>query len=325
MVSKSVIRLLVIIFLINISGSIYSIDLLTSEAQWAKDKAVALKKENKLNQLIRLYKNIRELRDKEANGTATQHELNELQRRMKQIKKGAAVIGITIAAIAALSAIGLYKKTTGKISVAIMLDASHYDITAIKKKIQDVAHAKGISPLTRFTYPHISLVIYQIPFTNREEATYLLHENETDAIKGWLWAEKIVPYPFNPITLTPKEVTVIGENLRSLVIEFNDDDNRMTQIFNDLKMHLRKKYSRVIFPHSSVRPHISIGPINDDFPKEILKQLIDSINKSGEFKKLEIKKLVPLIMTTPMEIASMGSFDQRLHNNNVVLNLSIKL
>lgn len=77
-------------------------DIIKSKAQWVKTKASRVK-EKTLDRLVKRYRDTQELRRKKAEGTATPVELKTLQRRMKKIKIAAAVIGITLATIAAIA------------------------------------------------------------------------------------------------------------------------------------------------------------------------------------------------------------------------------
>ncbi len=110
---KFVMQFLVITFIVNMPGSVYSMDTIRSKAQWVKTKA-AKAKEKTLDRLVKQYRATQEFRRKKAAGTATPAELAKLKRQMKTIKIAAAAIGITLAAIAAIAggtyAYSSYKK-----------------------------------------------------------------------------------------------------------------------------------------------------------------------------------------------------------------------
>lgn len=93
---------LVTTFVVSSPGSVYSMDTIKSKVQWVKTKA-AKAKEKTLDRLVELYRNTQELRRKKAEGTATSTELKRLERRMRNIQRAAAAIGITLAIIAAIA------------------------------------------------------------------------------------------------------------------------------------------------------------------------------------------------------------------------------
>ena len=82
---KFVMQFLVITFIVNMPGSVYSMDTIRSKAQWVKTKA-AKAKEKTLDRLVKQYRATQEFRRKKAAGTATPAELAKLKRQMKTIK-----------------------------------------------------------------------------------------------------------------------------------------------------------------------------------------------------------------------------------------------
>ncbi len=97
---------LVATFIASMPGSVYSMDTIRSKAQWVKTNA-AKAKEKTLDRLVKKYRATQELRRKKAAGTATSAELKKLERQMRNIRRVAAAIGITLVTIAAIAG-GIY-------------------------------------------------------------------------------------------------------------------------------------------------------------------------------------------------------------------------
>lgn len=77
---------------------------LKAKADWGRARAAELKREHLLKKLMNWYRETQELRARQAAGTATPQERKLLKQRMKQIKKGLAILGISLAVLAAIVA-----------------------------------------------------------------------------------------------------------------------------------------------------------------------------------------------------------------------------
>lgn len=80
---------------------------LKDQATWAQEKARALGKENQLKNLVKFYQDTKELRQKRAEGTASQQELDILDQRMKKLETGALAIGIPVASVIAFATVAI--------------------------------------------------------------------------------------------------------------------------------------------------------------------------------------------------------------------------
>ena len=94
---------LVVVFLIAVPFSMHAIEVRHSIGGKINVYFDRLKERTGLNRLIRLYKETQELRHKKSAGTASARELATLERRMRKIKKGAVILGVSLATIAALA------------------------------------------------------------------------------------------------------------------------------------------------------------------------------------------------------------------------------
>lgn len=271
-----IIRFMLVCLTINVGLPLLSVSSIEIRQQ-AQEKSTNRRTKNRLEKLIASYKNIWELRRKKAAGIATPKELKKLERKMAKIKKGAVIVGVTLATIAALAFAKIkaamppaIDPTKNYISAAVMQDVN-YNIDSIEQEVKTFFQGK-MHPITFYKKFHISLLTYYVPFEDEEEKINMQNKNEDKNFLPTVLQKET-------FTLKPKEVMILGENQNFLAVAFHDDQNNIKKIIERLKKKLEKENVKVVFPYDTIIPHVSIGSMLKGFSQEKINELMKALNK----------------------------------------------